>query len=510
MEGIWAEARRVPGYVSELPKQPGWPPLWVMAAVALPHLWYLCVVNSPRRVKALCKRLGSEPVDVFSNVALMLNAAQLGATGAWLKQEGVAEGLIARVASWRALAALPAFVFGMVLKIAIFKAIGKAGVYYGACFGHDIAWHTGFPFNVSAHPQYLGSALVVAAGTGVIVRSDRPGEIGLAFWWIGLYLLTAIAEEGLLPAGNPEKPLEREESPFWDRTTKPVEGAELMRELLMLPVALVRFTLASGAMFLYLCYASLARESSLPSVTKLCGRVILASLGIKVRIHGIENFHQAKEHAPYVIVCNHVSYLDPIVLSAALGPYAAVARSDMERFPLIGKIAKKWGMVSVDYTKRNDGRSGHVANEIKSPERGRSKPPVALFSEGTTTNGRCMLRFRRGAFVPGVPVLQITLKYKAASGFCMGWVAPHSTAKHVLRMATEWNKVVEVNIRPIRTLSEEERNNPAGTADKVCSEMAASLGVPVRDETTRDAHELYSQCGYTLHSQNFSSKAKSQ
>ena len=34
--------------------------------------------------------------------------------------------------------------------------------------------------------------------------------------------------------------------------------------------------------------------------------------------------------------------------------------------------------------------------------------------EGTCGDGRCILLFRRGAFVPGVPVLPVLLKYDKA------------------------------------------------------------------------------------------------
>jgi lysophosphatidylcholine acyltransferase/lyso-PAF acetyltransferase len=35
--------------------------------------------------------------------------------------------------------------------------------------------------------------------------------------------------------------------------------------------------------------------------------------------------------------------------------------------------------------------------------------------EGTCSNGRCILRFRTGAFVPGVPVLPVCLNYNKRS-----------------------------------------------------------------------------------------------
>lgn len=41
----------------------------------------------------------------------------------------------------------------------------------------------------------------------------------------------------------------------------------------------------------------------------------------------------------------------------------------------------------------------------------RRYPPILIFPEGTTTNGQCLIDFKRGAFVPGVPVKPVVLKY---------------------------------------------------------------------------------------------------
>lgn len=38
-------------------------------------------------------------------------------------------------------------------------------------------------------------------------------------------------------------------------------------------------------------------------------------------------------------------------------------------------------------------------------------PPILIFPEGTTTNGHCLIDFKRGAFVPAVTVQPIVIKY---------------------------------------------------------------------------------------------------
>jgi hypothetical protein len=58
------------------------------------------------------------------------------------------------------------------LNVGIYRAIGNPGVYYGFKLGHHVPWHTGFPFNVVSHPQYVGSALTVW-GAVILVRHRK-------------------------------------------------------------------------------------------------------------------------------------------------------------------------------------------------------------------------------------------------------------------------------------------------------------------------------------------------
>ena len=78
---------------------------------------------------------------------------------------------------------------GQTLNLGIYRAIGKVGVYYGYKFGIHVPWCTGFPFNVlSAHPQYLGSAMT-AYGAVLLTATDAHVLNG----WGGLAHVQALA-----------------------------------------------------------------------------------------------------------------------------------------------------------------------------------------------------------------------------------------------------------------------------------------------------------------------------
>lgn len=85
------------------------------------------------------------------------------------------------------------------LNLSIYDAIGGVGVYYGTRLGLHVPWHKGFPFNFVAHPQYVGSVMTVWAVVAVLYNQCPAGAslLTLAFYWSGLYTITALQEQYL-------------------------------------------------------------------------------------------------------------------------------------------------------------------------------------------------------------------------------------------------------------------------------------------------------------------------
>ena len=87
-----------------------------------------------------------------------------------------------------------------VARAGIYRAIGKAGVYYGYKFGVAVPWCTGFPFTLGlAHPQYLGSA---ATAYGCVLLSLTAAHVpggygGLAHAQALLYAYMAYVEHNI-------------------------------------------------------------------------------------------------------------------------------------------------------------------------------------------------------------------------------------------------------------------------------------------------------------------------
>ena len=82
-----------------------------------------------------------------------------------------------------------------VLNVAIYRAIGTRGVYYGFKLGQPVPWNSGFPFNVVAHPQYVGSVMTIW-GLGILLWTQSPpGFTALLVFWTLCYVLTGLQEQ---------------------------------------------------------------------------------------------------------------------------------------------------------------------------------------------------------------------------------------------------------------------------------------------------------------------------
>ncbi|HEY4382543.1 MAG TPA: lysophospholipid acyltransferase family protein [Acidobacteriaceae bacterium] len=94
------------------------------------------------------------------------------------------------------------------------------------------------------------------------------------------------------------------------------------------------------------------------------------------------------------VVCNHLSYVDILVMSAAR-PFVMVAKTEVRSWPLLGWLTAQAGTV---YVTRGGKPETYPAVNAAMAAAYRSGLPVLFFPEGTTTDGGEVLPFRRGLF----------------------------------------------------------------------------------------------------------------
>jgi 1-acyl-sn-glycerol-3-phosphate acyltransferase len=140
---------------------------------------------------------------------------------------------------------------------------------------------------------------------------------------------------------------------------------------------------------------------------------VCAINGFDVRVSG------PRPCAPAILVCNHVSWQDPLLIGSVV-PSLAIAKIEVAAWPLIGELARGLDGMFVD---RDSAHSGaRVLLRAKTLlERGAS---VLTFPEGTTTIGDDVLPLRRGMFglarLTGIPITPLALTYVDADASWVG------------------------------------------------------------------------------------------
>lgn len=162
-----------------------------------PLVWY----NAKSFAKA-CKKRKWKPVPVFARLVALGKVLQQAAFLVWVSSlsGGSVAALYARLTAasplqWAAFAVLMAI--GQVLNLAIYRAIGADGVYYGFKLGAPVPWSTAFPFSAGfRHPQYVGG-FASQLGVFALFASEATiaaGLVPLAGWWGALYVINSVIE----------------------------------------------------------------------------------------------------------------------------------------------------------------------------------------------------------------------------------------------------------------------------------------------------------------------------
>jgi 1-acyl-sn-glycerol-3-phosphate acyltransferase len=129
--------------------------------------------------------------------------------------------------------------------------------------------------------------------------------------------------------------------------------------------------------------------------------------GIPVRLRGAAHLPEG----PCVVVANHASYLDGIVLKAALpARFSFVIKKEVSRVPLANLLLRRIGSEFVDRFNRHAG--GIDARRLfKAADAGQ---PLVFFPEGTFTARPGVGKFHSGAFAiaarAGLPIVPVSIR----------------------------------------------------------------------------------------------------
>lgn len=138
-------------------------------------------------------------------------------------------------------------------------------------------------------------------------------------------------------------------------------------------------------------------------------RHLLAILGLELRVTGATLIERG------LLVANHVSWVDIFVINA-LTPAAFISKAEVRQWPLIGWLS---AVNETVFLRRGSRGHARIINEeiARCMQAGRH---VALFPEGTTTDGSHVLHFHAALLQPAIltghPIQPLALRYRTPDG----------------------------------------------------------------------------------------------
>jgi len=202
-------------------------------------------------------------------------------------------------------------------------------------------------------------------------------------------------------------------------------------------------------------------------------RKLLKLMRIDARVSGLP---EAGLPGNLLIVANHISWLDIFVLNT-VEPGRFIAKSELEKWPLVGLMIAGCGTLFLDRSSRRDAHriNGRARDVLAAGD------TITIFPEGTTTDGTMLLPFHGSLLQPVVDaeghVQSIAIRYCHTDGTYSD--APAYIGETTF-MASFWrvlgvrNLVVELTLPPPLPAAGRHRRELSQQAE---SAIRAALGL---------------------------------
>ncbi len=228
-------------------------------------------------------------------------------------------------------------------------------------------------------------------------------------------------------------------------------------------------------------------------------RVLAKLFGLRIAVIG-----NPIQDRGVLMVANHTSYFDILIMSALVRA-SFVAKSEVQRWPLFGLLARLQESVFVERERRS--QAGEARDVLR--ERLRGGDTLVLFPEGTSTDGNRVLAFKsalmgaaeaevgvdEAGHVRTVPVQPVSISYVGMHGMPLGrecrplyaWYGDMELLPHLWEalVAGPLDVVVEFH-EPITAAGVGGRKKLAALAEKMVRHghirVLNGFGVPSRKE----------------------------
>jgi 1-acyl-sn-glycerol-3-phosphate acyltransferase len=166
--------------------------------------------------------------------------------------------------------------------------------------------------------------------------------------------------------------------------------------VISVPLRLV-YGIYAVLVFLAVCLVALLGVILLPTLglrratARVAARTFFLLAGMPVRLRGLDKLPTSQ----CVVVANHASYLDGVVMTAALPPrFGFVIKREMNDVPVAGFLLRRIGSEFVERFNRHKGATD-ARRVLRTAASGHS---LVFFPEGTFTSEVGLGKFHAGAF----------------------------------------------------------------------------------------------------------------
>jgi lyso-ornithine lipid O-acyltransferase len=247
----------------------------------------------------------------------------------------------------------------------------------------------------------------------------------------------------------------------------------------------IRSAARLAALVAWTAVATAAYAAAKPVSRKLADRVLRNWHRGALRVAGVRLVVRGTPcTAPgTLMVANHVSYIDIPVLGAVAG-VDFVAKAEIAGWPVMGAIGR---MIGTLYVERRPAAAGQARDALAARLDGGDR--LAMFPEGTTTDGRRVLPFRSAPFAAlesakgEIRVQPVSLRYVALDGLPLdrerrwqvAWCGDAELVPHIWQLFDSGAVVAEVEFHPAFAPAEIDRKTLAARCH---AEVAGGVARP--------------------------------
>ncbi|MDP3823644.1 MAG: lysophospholipid acyltransferase family protein [Burkholderiales bacterium] len=195
----------------------------------------------------------------------------------------------------------------------------------------------------------------------------------------------------------------------------------------------------------------------------------LRLMGITLRVEG------APVAGAVLLVANHISWLDIMAIHAVCPHARFVSKADVKSWPLMRHLVDAGGTLYLERERKRDAlRVVHaMAEALKAGD------TVAIFPEGTTSDGQALLPFHanllQAAIATETPVQPVAIRFSDSThtvSRAVEFVGATTLAQSLWRVASGDALVVRVSLLPPRAAAQADRR---ALAEQLRDDIAAAL-----------------------------------